>query len=294
MRRSEKLALTAVLVSLLLGALVAAAGSDGSSKLGSVPVFAICAALAFAINMVAFIPAYKAQTERYYDITGTGSYLSITAVALAFSDDLDARAVIVAAMVAVWALRLGLFLLRRVIDSGGDVRFDVLKTKPWSFLQTWTLQGLWVLLTAAAALAIITSSEREPFGVVGIIGVVIWVAGLAIEALADQQKKEFRADPSNQGRFISTGLWAWSRHPNYFGEIVLWTGMAIIAVPILSGWRWAMLISPVFVYLLLTRISGVPLLESSGKERWGDDPEYQAYLNNTPVLFPKPPRTSAS
>ena len=107
---------------------------------------------------------------------------------------------------------------------------------------------------------------------------------------ADRQKSAFRADPANQGRFIDVGLWAWSRHPNYFGEIMLWTGIAVIALPVLSGWRWLMLISPVFVYVLLTRISGVPMLEARARKRWGDQEDFRAYTERTPVLMRRPPR----
>jgi steroid 5-alpha reductase family enzyme len=114
--------------------------------------------------------------------------------------------------------------------------------------------------------------------------------GFLFEAVADDQKRRFRANPANEGRFIASGLWAWSRHPNYFGEITLWFGIALVALPALSGWQYATLISPVFVYLLLTRISGIPLLEARAKKRWGDEPAFQAYRARTPVLFPRPPK----
>ena len=132
--------------------------------------------------------------------------------------------------------------------------------------------------------------NRQSIEWVAIVGIVVWVAGFAIEAVADRQKSVFKRDPANAGRFITSGLWAWSRHPNYFGEITLWTGIAIIAVPILDGWRWVTLISPVFVFLLLTRVSGIPLLEARGKKRWGDEQAYQEYTLNTPVLIPRPPK----
>ena len=122
------------------------------------------------------------------------------------------------------------------------------------------------------------------------LGIIVWLAGFAIEVIADQQKSAFKNNPENAGRFITSGLWAWSRHPNYFGEIVLWTGIAIIALPVLSGWRWVMLISPVFVVLLLTRVSGIPLLEARARKRWGEDETFQAYTRDTPVLIPRPPR----
>ncbi|MGB5731673.1 MAG: DUF1295 domain-containing protein [Acidimicrobiia bacterium] len=286
-RRNSIIGITAAL---LIGAFVAWAGSDGSREVGGIAVFALGALLAYAINWLVFIPSNRAKTEHYFDLTGSVTYLSVTVVALLLSDDLDARAVIVAAMVAVWALRLGSFLFRRVRRDGRDGRFDEIKIDPLRFFMTWTLQGLWVLLTIACALAIITSIERRSIGWLAVFGTAIWIAGFAIEVMADQQKSVFKRDPANEGKFISTGLWAWSRHPNYFGEIALWTGIAIMAIPLLSGWRWVVLISPVFVTLLLTRVSGIPMLEARAQKRWGDDDDFQAYTRNTSVLIPRPPR----
>ena len=109
--------------------------------------------------------------------------------------------------------------------------------------------------------------------------------GLCIQSA--RQKRRFRADPANKGQFIHTGLWARSRHPNYFGEIVLWIGIAIITLPVLRGWHWVTLISPVFVTLLLTRVSGIPLLEKRADERWGGQEDYETYKVRTPVLIPR-------
>jgi steroid 5-alpha reductase family enzyme len=279
-----------IVAAVLIGAFVAWAGSDGSTEVGWAPVFALCALLAYVVNWVVFIPSNRAKTEHYFDLTGSVTYLSVTVVALLLSDDLDARAVIVAAMVVIWALRLGSFLFRRVRRDGRDGRFDAIKVDPLRFFMTWTLQGLWVLLTIAAALAIITSIERRSIGWLAVTGIVIWIAGFTFEVVADQQKSAFKRDPANAGKFISSGLWAWSRHPNYFGEIALWTGIAIMAIPLLSGWRWVVLISPVFVTLLLTRVSGIPMLEARAEKRWGDDESFQAYTRDTSVLIPRPPR----
>ena len=287
---NQRRSIIGITVAVALGALVALAGSDGSTQVGSLAVFAIGAAVAYLINWIVFIPSNAAKTEQYYDLTGSITYLSVVGLAVVLSTDLDLRAYVAAAMVAIWALRLGTFLFRRVRRDGKDGRFDEIKLDPLRFFMAWTLQGLWVLLTVACALAIITSAERIDLEWIGYLGIVVWIAGFAIEVVADRQKSAFRRDPANDGRFITSGLWAWSRHPNYFGEIMLWTGMAIMAVPILSGWRWVLLISPVFVFILLTRISGVPMLERRAEQRWGDDPEFRSYTETTPSLVPRPPR----
>lgn len=291
MTAQNRNSLLGIVASLTIGAVVILAGSDGSWRVGSIAVFAVCGLLAYVINWVVFVPSYLARTEHYFDLTGSATYVSVVAVALLLSDELDARAVIVGAMVVVWALRLGSFLFRRIRRAGRDERFDHIKTDPLRFFMTWTLQGLWVLLTVACALAIITGIEREPIGWLATLGMVVWVAGFGIEVVADRQKSDFKRDPANEGAFITSGLWAWSRHPNYFGEIVLWTGIAIMALPVLSGWRWLTLISPVFVFFLLTRVSGIPMLEARAEKRWGDEEQYQRYARHTPVLIPRPPRT---
>ena len=291
MSDNTKRALVGIVASVVVGALVIAAGSQDSWMVGSVAVFAIGGALAYVINWIVFVPSNIAKTEHYFDLTGSATYLTVVVVALALSEDLDARALIAGAMVVVWALRLGTFLFIRVKKAGKDGRFDELKQSTLRFLSTWTLQGLWVLLTVAAALAIITGMQREPIGWIGIVGIALWVVGFAIEVVADQQKSAFKADPANEGRFITSGLWAWSRHPNYFGEIVLWTGMAVMAIPVLSGWRWVTLVSPLFVTLLLTKVSGIPMLEARSDKRWGDETEYQEYKENTSALVPRAPKS---
>lgn len=282
--------LVVIAVVVIIGALIAAAGSDGSTLVGTTPLFAICAALAYIINWLVYIPSNLAKTEKYFDLTGGITYLLVTLTALTFAVDADARAYIVAALVFIWAIRLASFLFMRISRDGKDGRFDEIKQNPLRFLITWTLQGLWVLLTAAAALAVITGETREPIGAFAIVGLLIWLVGFAIEVIADRQKSAFKSKAENEGKFITSGLWSWSRHPNYFGEIVLWTGVAVIALPILSGWQYATLISPVFVTILLTRISGIPMLEKRAEERWGDDPAFRKYTQNTSVLIPMPPK----
>ncbi len=288
--RSNAQTLIAIAIAVVIGVLVSWAGSDGGQRVGSIPLFAICGALAFGINWLVFIPSSLAQTEHYYDLTGGLTYVTTVVVAVVLSGNTDPRALLVAAMVLFWSLRLATFLFRRITSAGGDDRFDTIKNRPLRFFMAWTLQGLWVLLTAAAALAIITGGTSQPLGAIGIAGIVVWLAGISIEIVADRQKSNFRADPGNAGKFIDTGLWAWSRHPNYFGEIVLWTGIAIIALPVLHGWQWVTLISPVFVAFLLIKVSGIPMLEAKADARWGDQDDYETYKRRTPVLVPMPPK----
>ena len=287
--RSNSQIIVGIAIAIVLGAFMSWAGSDGGDRVGAIPVFAICGALAFAINWAAFVPAVLTQTEKYYDLTGGIAYITTTAVAVALSSELDLRATLVAGMVMFWSFRLATFLFMRISKSGKDGRFDDIKNRPPRFLLAWTLQGLWVLLTAAAAFAVITGGVREPLGVVGIVGIAVWLFGITIEIVADRQKSKFKDDPANEGKFINAGLWAWSRHPNYFGEIVLWIGVAIVAVPVLQGWQWATLISPVFVAFLLIKISGIPMLEERADGRWGGQDDYEQYKQKTPVLIPKPP-----
>ncbi|MBY0401881.1 DUF1295 domain-containing protein, partial [Myxococcota bacterium] len=183
---------------------------------------------------------------------------------------------------------LGLFLFGRIRDSGRAPRLEGIKLDFARFLMAFMLQGLWVALTAGAALAAMTAPQGAPsLRAADAIGALVWLAGFGIEVAADRQKQAFRADPANADRFITTGLWARSRHPNYLGEIVLWIGIAWVALPALAGWRLATLVSPLFVYVLLTRISGIPLLEARARKRWGSDPAYLAYLERTPRLFPR-------
>ena len=164
-----------------------------------------------------------------------------------------------------------------------------IKLSFFRFLLAWTLQGLWVSFSLAAALAAITAEVKVELGVLTLVGFLVWVSGFAFEVIADRQKSQFRENPANAGKFINVGLWSWSRHPNYFGEIILWIGVAIIAAPTLSGWRWLTMVSPLFIIVLLTRISGVPMLEKRADEKWGGQPEYEEYKARTPVLIPKPP-----
>ncbi|WP_334152614.1 DUF1295 domain-containing protein [Microbacterium sp.] len=287
--KSSRSSLIAIIAALVIGALVALAGSQNGETIGGIPLFTIAVAAAFAIQVIAFIPAMLLRTERFFDLTGSLTFFVISGALVLLTPMPDARSWILAAMVMLWAVRLGSFLAMRVHKAGSDGRFDEIKGSPLRFLQVWVIQGAWVSLTAAAAwIAISTdAASRAPIGWLTVVGIIVWIIGMAIEIVADAQKSAFRADPSNRHEFIRSGLWSRSRHPNYFGEIVIWVGVFLTAAPVLAGWQWVALLSPLFVILLLTRVSGIPLLEARAEKKWGDRADYIEYRESTPVLIPK-------
>ena len=291
MNRAEKVSLIALPVIILVSVGLAWAGSQGGAEVAGFPVFAITIALAFIIQWIAFIPAYLQQTEKFFDLTGSITFISVVLLAVVLSPVIDGRSLLLMSMVVVWALRLGTFLYRRVHAAGEDRRFREIKPSIPRFLLTWTLQGIWVSFSLAAALAAITSETRLELGIFALVGFLVWIFGFGFEVISDTQKSKFKADLNNKGKFINTGLWSWSRHPNYFGEIVLWIGVAIVAIPVLSGWQWLTMISPIFITLLLTRISGIPMLERRADEKWGGQEDYESYKASTSILIPRPPST---
>ena len=281
----KKLIFILLAVGLPLG--VATLANPTGLTLAGWPAVTALALGAFGIQWLAFTPARLFKTERFYDLTGSITYIAVTLAAISAATAPSGAQWLIAIMIFLWAGRLGSFLFRRIHAAGGDQRFDHIKVSSSRFFVAWTLQGAWVVMTSCAALTAILSGEQTAVGAIYVIGAVMWLAGFAIEVIADQQKSRFRADPANAGRFINVGLWARSRHPNYFGEILLWAGIAVMAIPYLSGTQWVVMLSPLFVYVLLTRMSGIPTLVRRGEELWGDDPAYQTYVANTPRLLPR-------
>ena len=281
-----KLVITSIIITAVVFA-VAWMGDQTGSELYGLPLMTAMALGIFAVQWIGLIHARLFETEHYFDLVGSLTYITVTVFAVQQAAEIGLRQQIIAGVVIVWAARLGPFLFRRIQKAGEDRRFRKIKLSTPRFLFTWTLQGTWVFLTAGAALAAIMTPNTVPLGTVFYVGAAMWVVGFAVEVIADSQKSAFKADPANENKFITTGIWARAQHPNYFGEILLWAGVAVMALPSLSGSAMIFLISPVFVAVLLTRISGVPLLRKTAGARWGDDPEYQAYLKNTPLLIPR-------
>ena len=286
----NKVTIPASLVVLSLSLLIATAANQESVSISGIPLFGFAVALTFIIQWIVFIPSFLNKTEHFFDLTGSLTFISVVLITLMLIPEIYVRDIVIALLVVIWATRLGSFLFIRVKKDGGDGRFTIMKTKFWWFLMTWNIQGMWVFLSLAAGLAAMTSAEKVEADIFLIVGLVVWVLGFSIEVISDGQKSKFRSKTENKDKFITSGIWSWSRHPNYFGEILLWCGITIIALPVLQGWQFITLISPIFIIILLTQISGVRLLELRGKKKWGENEEYQKYLRNTSVLIPLPPK----
>ncbi len=280
--------LTIAVLVVLIGAFVAWAGSVNSQELSGLKLFALAVAAAYVVQWIAFVPAYGMKTEKFFDLLGGSTYFILTFALVLLSPHTTVRSIVIAVFVMIWSARLASFLFLRVRKSGKDGRFDDIKHDALRFFNVWNIQGLWITFTAAAAWVGITAKQTTANSVDAflVLGALLWIAGFSIEVIADSQKSEFRADPANKDRFITTGLWKLSRHPNYFGEILLWLGIAVIAFPVMYGWSYVALFSPVFVFILLNFVSGVPLLEKRSNKRWGGDSEYENYKKTTPVLLP--------
>ena len=276
-----------ITVFLICIGLINFSGQNIDIEIRGINAFTFILIVAVLLQIIFFIPSFLLKTEKYYDLVGSLTYITTVSLAYFAVEDKTMIDSIIYFYVMVWALRLGIYLFRRVRNDGKDVRFEKAKRHFFWFLQYWMGQALWVSLTACAAIIAILSPEDDALPVLAMVGMTLWLSGFTIETISDYQKRVFRKENNPTEAFIHTGLWARSRHPNYFGEITLWTGIAVIALNTLTGIEYITLISPIFVYILLTRISGINLLERIADERYGHLEEYQQYKRNTPVLFPK-------
>ena len=294
--RDLRLTTIVVISVLIITSFIVIAVDDNSVSLNDYSAVLYSAAICLGIQWLAWIPASLAKSERYYDLTGGLTYLTVVGFTLwagSQSESPSARELIVSLLVVIWTLRLSSFLYLRIHRAGKDGRFDRLKTSPIRFLVPWTIQGLWVFLTMIVVIVINSQAESAPeLGIWDAIGLLMWLLGFSIEVIADNQKSAFNANLGNQGKWIDSGLWSYSRHPNYLGEIMLWTGIACFGISCFSGMERLAWISPIFIYLLLTKISGVPILDRRGLEKWEDQPEYHKYREETPTLLPRLTRKS--
>tara|TARA_B100001094_G_scaffold163511_1_gene158238 strand:- start:275 stop:1198 length:924 start_codon:yes stop_codon:yes gene_type:complete len=289
----QDLRLTTIVVTsvIVIVFLVVSAVGKNSVLLNDYSAVLYCAVISIGLQWLAWIPGSIGKTERFYDLTGGLTYLTVIGFSLwagAQSEPPSLREYIVSLLVVIWSLRLSFFLYSRIHRTGKDGRFDQLKTSPIRFLVPWSLQGLWVFLTMIVVIVINSQADSAPaLGIWDGLGLSIWILGFGIEVIADHQKTVFNTESSNRGKWIDSGLWSYSRHPNYLGEILLWTGIAFFGISCFTGLERVAWISPIFIYLLLTKVSGIPILDKRALEKWGENPEYQKYREITPALLPR-------
>ena len=251
--------------------------------------------LSLSVNLAGWAVSSALVTDHFYDLTGAVTHILVALASLFYAPAPGLRQVAGTVLIVVWATRLGAFLFARISASGGDKRLAKYKTRPLIFLIPWTIQSIWILLNCLPiALANAASSGGPAFGLLDVVAIAAWLAGFTVQVVADEEKRLFSANPSNAGRWISTGTWAVSRHPNYVGEILMGWALAALAWSSLDGWAALGALAPVFETWLLLRVSGVPLLEKAAEKKWGADPEYRRYVAATPVLVPLPRWLSGS
>ena len=286
MKKEVRSAITSI-VFLFCIYLLSLLGVNIKSTIQSINSFTFLLFLSLLIQILFFIPSYIFKTEKLYDLIGSSTYVVVVSFAYYSVSNKTITDTILFIFVLIWGIRLGTFLFKRIQRDNDDIRFEKAKKNFFWFLQYWMGQALWVSITSSAAVIAILKTENNSFNIYVIVGVLIWIIGFSLEVIADLQKSKFKQIENTNKTFISKGLWSKSRHPNYFGEITLWIGIYIISVSSLSGIEILTVISPIFVYILLTRMSGINMLEKIADERYGHLDEYIEYKRNTPTLFLK-------
>jgi len=246
---------------------------------------------------VFFLHGLPRRSEKYYDLSGSLTHFALVAASACASRVSGPRATLLGLLSVVWLARLGTFLFLRISRDGRDDRFAPIKQNWLSFMGAWTLQAAWVTLVQLPVL-LLNSHEAAAtlsLNAIDALALSLWLVGFYFEFVADLQKFSFRNKAANKDKFIKEGLWHYSRHPNYFGEILLWCAAALcvscvgfrLSQPVLHM-AW---LSPAFTAFLLLCVSGVPMVEKAGLEKWGQNSDYQHYIANTSMLVPMPSRT---
>ncbi|GFY60253.1 hypothetical protein TNIN_500111 [Trichonephila inaurata madagascariensis] len=240
----------------------------------------------FGIQFSVFIVSAFLKTEKFYDLTGSLTFIVLSHLCTKWIPERSLRQQIQSGMILTWAVRLGTFLFIRVLKSGKDRRFDKCRDNPKLFFVYWTMQGVWVFITLLPSLLLLSRPDFVPLSNRDYFGFSLWILGFGIEVTADFQKSVFTNMAENKGKYINTGLWSISRHPNYLGEILLWFGLYFSASSTFKGKEILCVLCPIFDMFLITRVSGIPLLEKHGMQKWGKDPQYIHYVKNTALLIP--------
>jgi steroid 5-alpha reductase family enzyme len=244
----------------------------------------------FAIQALFFAFAAGFKTDKVTDLSYSLSFVLLSLGLLIAGRNYSPVRLLASAFVAIWGLRLGAYLLARIIHIGKDARFDDKRDNFVKFLQFWILQALVVWVVMLPVTVLLSLPDSGGLNTLSLVGGLSWAVGLAIEAASDAQKYAFKKDPANKDRWIDSGLWKYSRHPNYFGETLVWWGIFLFALPSLKGALLFTAAGPVSITLLLLFVTGVPLLEQSAAKRYEGNPDYASYKRRTSLFVPLPRR----
>src|SRR5436853_310618 len=248
--------------------------------------------IALVVNGAFFAVAAVRKTDVVTDLSYSLTF-ALLAIVLPFTGAREAVQWVAALLVLTWAVRLGAYLFRRILRMKVDHRFDGMREHPLRFARFWFLQAVTVAIVMLPLSYLLDGDDPPGFGPWAWAGLAVWLVGLVVEAVADAQKSAFKGRDQNRGRFITSGLWRYSPHPNYFGEILVWWGVFVYVIPFLDGAAFAVVIGPIFITLLLLFVSGIPPLERSADAKYGDDAAYRDYKRRTSILVPLPPRQTA-
>jgi steroid 5-alpha reductase family enzyme len=250
-------------------------------------MLALALAASFGVQAIFFALAARYRTDKVTDLSYGVTFIAITLLALRIREDAPAAQWILAGMVIVWAVRLSVYLFVRIVRMKRDIRFDGVREHFWRFLRFWFFQGLvvWILMLPVTLWLI--DPDAGEWAAFKTLGLMIWGVGLTIETCADLQKFRQKTDPDGRGRWIESGLWRYSRHPNYLGELLCWWGIFLYVAPDLGGESALAAIGPITLTLLLLFVTGIPILEREADRKWGEEAAYEAYKRRTPVLIPR-------
>ncbi len=242
------------------------------------------------LNLIGFLLGYSFRSDKFTDISYALTFSAIAIFGLLRSE-MSTVQWIVTAVILLWAYRIGNYLFRRIKYFGSDKRFDEMRDDFFKFGGFWLLQALtvWLVMFPANLLYGVNSSNNVT--TLTLIGVGISIFGIIFEAIADNQKFKFIKNENNKGKWISSGLWKYSRHPNYFGEIMMWIGVYLICIEWLDKSEvYLAAVGPATIILMLLFISGVPILEKNADKKWGNNKEFRIYRESTSILIPMPPK----
>ena len=278
--------LISVLIILLVIIFLTYILSFDTLSINEIPIVYLFTSSILILNSTFFLHSYIYKTDIFFDLVGSLSFLSIGVISLLLIPNIDANQILVFFLLLFWSLRLGPFLFIRRLGANNDERLEEFFKSPLSLYFLWSMNSLWVFFTSLSMIIIFSSPNENEFGLIQWLGLIVWVTGYVIEVISDSQKTKF--NKFNKGKFINIGLWKYIRHPNYLGEIIIWVGIFIISLNYIhSLTSFLSILSPIFVFLLLRFITGVPQLEARGKEKWGHLDEYNSYKEKTGLLFPK-------